>query len=337
MKLYDVYPLYQVTPVSAKGARLVDDQGQEYLDFYGGHAVMSIGHGHPHYIQKIETQLSKLGFYSNSILNPLQKELAELLGEVSGLPDYQLFLCNSGAEANENALKLASFHRPDSKKVIAFKNGFHGRTSAAVNVTDNAQIQATFNQQLQVVYFDHEQEAEVISEIKKGDSCAVILEVIQGVGGLNSINDDILQKISEACDLTNTVLIVDEVQSGYGRTGSGGNHLACAAGIAVLEVIKKESLMMKVKPKYKRLSKALSTLSGVKRIKGAGLMLGAEFDFPIKGLRKSLIHNQHLFTGSSKDPNVLRLLPPLTITDQDIDDFIIKMETGIHHYLKNQK
>jgi len=383
MKLYDVYPLYQVTPVSAKGARLVDDQGQEYLDFYGGHAVMSIGHGHPHYIQKIETQLSKLGFYSNSILNPLQKELAELLGEVSGLPDYQLFLCNSGAEANENALKLASFHRPDSKKVIAFKNGFHGRTSAAVNVTDNAQIQATFNQQLQVVYFDHEQEAEVISEIKKGDSCAVILEVIQGVGGLNSINDDILQKISEACDLTNTVLIVDEVQSGYGRTGSffafqhagirpdiismakgmgngfpiggimisekfkpsygqlgttfGGNHLACAAGIAVLEVIKKESLMMKVKPKYKRLSKALSTLSGVKRIKGAGLMLGAEFDFPIKGLRKSLIHNQHVFTGSSKDPNVLRLLPPLTITDQDIDDFIIKMETGIHHYLKNQK
>ncbi|MCL4162026.1 UNVERIFIED_CONTAM: hypothetical protein GTU68_005069, partial [Idotea baltica] len=330
MKLYNVYPLYQVTPISACGTRIIDDQGKEYLDFYGGHAVISIGHSHPHYIKKISQQLSKMGFYSNSVLNPLQEELSELLAEVSGLSDYQLFLCNSGAEANENALKLASFHRPNFKKVIAFKNGFHGRTSAAVNVTDNPKIQSTFNQQLDVAFFNYNQEAEVLAEINKGDSCAIILEVIQGVGGLDMLRNEFLKQISKACQKTNTVLIVDEVQSGYGRSGKffafqlagiepdivsmakgmgngfpvggilinekfkpthgqlgttfGGNHLACAASIAVLEIIKEEGLIAKVDEKHRKLSNALSTLHGVNRIKGAGLMLGAEFNFPVKEL-----------------------------------------------------
>lgn len=381
MKLYNVYPLYQVTPVSAYASRITDDQGKEYLDFYGGHAVISIGHSHPHYVKRISEQVAKMGFYSNSVLNPLQEELTDLLAEVSGIPNYQLFLCNSGAEANENALKVASFHRPDSKKVIAFKNGFHGRTSAAVNVTDNSKIQSTFNQQLDVIYFDHGQETEVINEISKGDSCAMILEVIQGVGGLDVIRDEFLKQISKVCHQTDTVLIVDEVQSGFGRSGNffafqragiepdiismakgmgngfpvggilisekfqptygqlgttfGGNHLACAASIAVLEVIKEEGLIAKVADKHRKLSDALSTLPGIRRIKGAGLMFGAEFDFPINDLRKSLIYDQQLFTGSSNDPNVLRLLPPLNITDQDIQDFITKMETGISNYLKN--
>lgn len=380
MKLFDVYPLYPITPVRGQGARIFDKKGREYLDFYGGHAVISIGHSHPHYVERIGTQLAKLGFYSNSVLHPLQVQLADLLGQVSGLPDYELFLCNSGAEANENALKLASFARPDSKKVIALKNGFHGRTSAAVNVTDNPKIQALFNQQLDVVIIDQQDEEALLREIRKGDACAVILEVIQGVGGLDRLSDELLQAIAGACAQNDTILIIDEVQSGYGRSGDffafqrsgiqpdiismakgmgngfpiggilinskkikashgllgttfGGNHLACAAGLAVLEVIQQEEIMAAIPEKSEQLVAFLQSLPGVRRVKGRGLMLGAEFNFPVKEFRKQLILTQGLFTGSAKDPNVLRLLPPLTITEQDIADFKTKIKAGVDAYL----
>ena len=366
MKPFDVYPLYDVTPVSAKGIVVTDDQGQEYLDFYGGHAVISIGHSHPHYIKRLKDQLDRIGFYSNSIQNPLQVELAEKLGQLSDCEDYNLFLCNSGAEANENALKLASFQTGKSR-VIAFKNGFHGRTSAAVAVTDNANINAPINKQQKVTFLSFNDEEAFQNEIEKGDVCAVILETIQGVGGLDEPSTAFYQMVAEQCKTHEAILIADEVQCGFGRSGKffafqhhgikpdiitiakgmgngfpvggvlihesikavygmlgttfGGNHLACAATIAVLEVIEKEQLLENATKLGERFKKRAAEIPQVKRVKGRGLMLGLEFDFEVADLRKRLIHNQHIFTGGAKDKKVLRFLPALNITEAHLDTF----------------
>jgi len=371
MNLFDVYPLYDVTPVTAKGIVVTDDKGQEYLDFYGGHAVISIGHSHPHYVKRIKNQLDKIGFYSNAIQNPLQKELATKLGELSDCQEYNLFLCNSGAEANENALKLASFHNGKTR-IIAFKNGFHGRTSAAVAATDNEKINAPLNKQQKVTILPLNDISVFKNEIEKGDVCAVILEAIQGVGGLDEPTTEFYQEIAKCCKENNTVLIADEVQSGFGRSGKffgfqhhhiqpdiisiakgmgngfpvggilihksieasygllgttfGGNHLACAATLAVLEVLEKEQLIMNAKALGEYFNEKAAKLYQVKRVKGRGLMLGLEFDFEVTELRKKLIYNQHLFTGGAKDKNVLRILPALNITKKDLDVFFEKLE-----------
>jgi len=364
MNLFNVYPLYDVTPVSAEGIVVTDDKGQTYLDFYGGHAVISIGHSHPHYVKRLKNQLDKIGFYSNSIKNPLQKELATKLGVLSGCEDYNLFLCNSGAEANENALKMASFHTGKSK-VIAFKNGFHGRTSAAVAATDNPKINAPINQQQKVTFLPLNDLELFQKEIEKGDVCAVILEAIQGVGGLDEPSTAFYQKIAKLCKAHKVALIADEVQSGFGRSGKffgfqhhnikpdiisiakgmgngfpvggilihedikasfgllgttfGGNHLACAATMAVLEVLEDEQLIENAAKLEAYFRGKASEISQVKKVKGRGLMLGLEFDFEVADLRKRLIHNQHLFTGGAKDKFVLRILPALNITEGHID------------------
>lgn len=366
MQLFDVYPLYDVTPISAKGIVVTDDKGREYLDFYGGHAVISIGHSHPHYVKRITDQLNKIGFYSNSVKNPLQEEVASKLGQLSGCKDYNLFLCNSGAEANENALKLASFHTGKSR-VIAFTNGFHGRTSAAVAATDNPKINAPINLQQKVTFLPFNDLPAFRSEIEKGDVCAVIIETIQGVGGLDEPNTEFYQEVASLCKAYKTVLISDEVQCGFGRSGKffafqyhdiqpdiisvakgmgngfpvggilihedikasygllgttfGGNHLACAAVLAVLEVIQNEKLIENAA----RLEGYFKTLAAdipqIKKVKGKGLMLGLEFDFEVADLRKSLIHQQKLFTGGAKDKHVLRVLPALNITETHLDTF----------------
>lgn len=354
MKLFDVYPLYDVTPVKAEGIVVTDDKGQSYLDFYGGHAVISIGHSHPHYIKRIKDQLDRIGFYSNSVQNPLQEELAAKLGRLSGCENYNLFLCNSGAEANENALKLASFHTGKSR-VVSFKNSFHGRTSAAVAATDNPRINAPINQQQKVTFLDFGDLNALEAELSKGDVCAVILEAIQGVGGLDEPTTDFYQKIAEACKNNDVVLIADEVQCGFGRSGKffafqhhniepdiisiakgmangfpvggilihekieasygllgttfGGNHLACAATLAVLEVFENESLSANAAKLENYFRAKAAEIPQVKKVKGRGLMLGLEFDFEVADLRKRLIHNQHLFTGGAKDKHVLRILP----------------------------
>lgn len=366
MKLFDVYPLYEVTPVSAKGIVVTDDKGQDYLDFYGGHAVISIGHSHAHYIKRLKDQLDQIGFYSNSIKNPLQEELAEKLGQLSGCPDYNLFMCNSGAEANENALKMASFQTGKSR-VIAFTNSFHGRTSAAVAATDNPKINAPINQQQKVTFLSFEDTEAFKKEIEKGDVCAVILEAIQGVGGLDEPSTQFYQTIAQLCKKHHTILIADEVQSGFGRSGKffafqhhsiqpdiisiakgmgngfpvagilihenikasygmlgttfGGNHLACAATLAVLEVLEKEELLENASVLGKYFTEKAKTLPQVKRVKGQGLMLGLEFDFEVADLRKRLIFNQHMFTGGAKDKFVLRFLPALNITQEHLDIF----------------
>lgn len=366
MKPFDVYPLYDVTPVSAKGVVVTDDQGQEYLDFYGGHAVISIGHSHPHYIKRLKDQLDRIGFYSNSIQNPLQIELAEKLGKLSDCEDYNLFLCNSGAEANENALKLASFQTGKSR-VIAFKNGFHGRTSAAVAATDNVNINAPINKQQKVTFLSFNDEEAFQNEIDKGDVCAVIIETIQGVGGLDEPSTAFYQMIAAQCKAHGALLIADEVQCGFGRSGKffafqhhgikpdiitiakgmgngfpvggvlihesikavygmlgttfGGNHLACAATIAVLEVIENEQLLKNAAKLGERFEKMAAEIPQVQRVKGRGLMLGLEFDFEVADLRKRLIHNQHIFTGGAKDKKVLRFLPALNITEAHLDTF----------------
>ncbi|WP_417608218.1 aspartate aminotransferase family protein [Owenweeksia hongkongensis] len=367
MKLFDVYPLYNITPVSANGIYVYDEKGTEYLDLYGGHAVISIGHSHPYYVKSIQDQVAKLGFYSNAIQNPLQEELAQKLGELSGCEDYNLFLCNSGAEANENALKVASFVTNKSR-VLAFKNSFHGRTSAAVAATDNPQINAPLNQQQEVTFIELDDLETVKSELQKGDVCAVIIEFIQGVGGLDESNREFYEQLSNLCKKHDALLIADEVQSGYGRTGDffafqkynvtpdiisiakgmgngfpiggillhpnieakhgmlgttfGGNHLACSAGIAVLNVLKDESLMENAKKTGALLSEELKVVPHVKKLKGRGLMLGLEFDFPIKELRSKLLFEDHIFTGSASNPNLLRILPPLCITIDDFKPFV---------------
>ncbi len=366
MNLFDVYPLYNVTPVSAKGIVVTDDKGQEYLDFYGGHAVISIGHSHPHYVKRLKDQLDKIGFYSNAVQNPLQVELARKLGKLSGCEAYNLFLCNSGAEANENALKMASFETGKSR-VIAFKNGFHGRTSAAVAATDNLAINAPLNKQQKVSIVPLNDIESFKTEIEKDDVCGVIIEAIQGVGGLDEPTTIFYQKIAKLCKQHNVILIADEVQSGFGRSGKffgfqhhgiepdiitiakgmgngfpvggvliheriearygmlgttfGGNHLACVATMAVLEVLEAEDLLKNATALGTYFKEKAKDIPQVKRVKGRGLMLGLEFDFEVAELRKKLIYKQHLFTGGAKDKKVLRILPALNINMEHLDVF----------------
>ncbi len=366
MSLFNVYPLFDITPVTAEDVYVFDKEGTRYLDLYGGHAVISIGHSHPEYVKKVTEQLSKIGFYSNSIQNPLQVELSQKLAQLSSCEDYQLFLCNSGAESNENALKLASFHT-GKKKVLAFKNSFHGRTSAAVAATDNPTIVAPINAQQEVEFVELGDLLAVENALEKKDVCAVIIEVIQGVGGLDESTTVFYQGLEQLCKKHHTLLIVDEVQSGFGRTGDffafqkhnitpdiismakgmgngfpiggilthptikasfgllgttfGGNHLACAASLAVLKVIEEENLLQNSKEISYYFEEKASTIPSIKTIKGRGLMLGMEFDFPIGALRKKLIFKHHIFTGSAKNPNLLRILPPLTVQKKHIDVF----------------
>lgn len=366
MKLFDVYPLYNVTPVSAIGSVVTDDKGQEYWDFYGGHAVISIGHTHPHYVKRLEDQLHKIGFYSNAVQNPIQEELATKLGALSGCDNYNLFLCSSGAEANENALKMASFITGKSR-IIAFNNSFHGRTSAAVAVTDNEKINAPINKQQKVTFLPLNAIESFKIEIEKGDVCGVIIEAIQGVGGLDEPTTSFYQSIAKLCKENGVVLIADEVQAGYGRSGKffgfqhhniepdiisiakgmgngfpvggillhdsieakygmlgttfGGNHLACAASLAVLEVIEKDNLIDNAAKLGEYFIKKAAEIPQIKKVKGRGLMLGLEFDFEVSDLRKKLIYNQHMFTGGANNKNLLRILPALNITEKEIDLF----------------
>lgn len=374
MSLFNVYPIYNITPVKALEAKVWDDKGQEYLDFYGGHGVISAGHSHPLYVKAVSEQVAKLGFYSNSIENPLQEELGKKLVSFSGYPDYSLFLCNSGAEANENALKLASFHN-GKKKVIAFNKAFHGRTSAAVAATDNPSIVAPINAGHEVVFLPLNDEEALKAELAKGDVCCVIIEGIQGVGGLDEGTTLFFKAIEKACNDNDVVLILDEIQSGYGRSGKffahqhhnikpdiitmakgmgngfpiggilispkfkasfgllgttfGGNHLACAAATAVLDVIEQENLIDNVNAMSTYFKEQAALIPQVKNIKGRGLMLGLEFDFEINELRKKLIYNEFIFTGSASQKNLLRILPPLSINKEDIDRFFIGLKNAL--------
>ncbi len=364
MSLFDVYPLYSITPEKALGSTVWDDKGEAYLDFYGGHGVISIGHSHPVYVKHLTEQIQKIGFYSNSIINPLQQKLGEILPKISGYPDYTLFMCNSGAEANENALKLASFHTGKAK-VIAFQNSFHGRTSAAVAVTDNPKIVAPLNAQHEVVFLPLNDIEAVKKEIAKGDVSSVIIEAIQGVGGLDEGTAQFFQELEKICKENKVVLILDEIQCGYGRSGKffahqyhnikadiislakgmgngfpiggilispefkpsygllgttfGGNHLACAAALAVLEVFENEKILDNVNKQYAHFVEKFSKIPQIKNIKGKGLMLGLEFDFDVADLRKKLIYEKKIFTGNANNKNLLRVLPPLTITGEEID------------------
>ncbi|MFC4221038.1 aspartate aminotransferase family protein [Flagellimonas marina] len=381
MKLFDVYPLYDVTPVSAKGIEVWDDKGQKYWDFYGGHAVISIGHTHPHYVKRIKDQLDKIAFYSNSIQNPIQEELAEKLGQLSGCSDYDLFMCNSGAEANENALKMASFHTGKSK-VIAFNNSFHGRTSAAVAATDNPSINAPINKQQAVTFLPLNDFDAFEKAISSSEYCAVILEAIQGVGGLDEPTTEFYQFIAKKCKEYHVVLIADEVQSGYGRSGKffafqhhldtsttlsvqpdiisiakgmgngfpvgsvlihktfkpsygllgttfGGNHLACAASLAVLEVLESEGLTENADELGAYFREKAQEIPEIKNVKGRGLMIGLEFDFEVAELRKKLIYDQHIFTGSAKNKKLLRFLPALNITKEHVDLFFEALQNAL--------
>jgi acetylornithine aminotransferase len=368
MNLFDVYPINDINIVKAKGSYVWDDKGEQYLDLYGGHAVISIGHTHPHWVKRIEEQLEKIAFYSNSVKIPLQAELAQKLGKVSGKENYQLFLCNSGAEANENALKLASFHN-GRKKVIAFTKSFHGRTSLAVAVTDNKNYTAPVNETDNVIFLPHNDEdalEECFKEYGKKIS-SVIIEGIQGVGGIHVSDDSFLRKIRSLCDEYGAVYIADGIQCGYGRSGKffshdfagvnadiytmakgmgngfpvagiiiaphikpkhfqlgttfGGNHLACAAALAVLEIIEEEKLMGNAVMVGKYLRDELEKIPQLKNVRGRGLMIGFDVPEEIKDLKKNLLWNQKTFTGESK-PNVIRLLPSLALKKRDAEDFI---------------
>ena len=362
MTLFPVYPLFDINIVKGKGCHVWDDKGQEYLDLYGGHAVISIGHCHPHYVDMLTKQLNTLGFYSNSVINTLQSQLAERLGQVCGYPDYQLFLINSGAEANENALKLASFHT-GRKRVLAAGKAFHGRTSLAVEATDNPKIVAPVNSNGHVTFLPLNDLAAFEAELDKGDVAAVIVECIQGVGGIRMAPAEFMQGLRKACDKTGTVLICDEIQCGYGRSGKffahqhlgvkpdiitcakgigngfpmgaviispqfeavygmlgttfGGNHLACTAALAVLDVIEHEQLVNNAAKVgaylMEELKKLQQTDAHIVDVRGEGLMIGIEYDQPIKALRNALVHDEHVFTGAAST-NILRLLPPLTLS-----------------------
>lgn len=377
MKLFDVYPLFDVEIVRGKGCTVFDANDTEYLDLYGGHAVISVGHCHPHYVEAVTKQVATLGFYSNSVHNSLQQRLADLLGRASGYDDYQLFLINSGAEANENALKLASFHT-GRRRVIAFSKAFHGRTSLAVEATDNRKIVAPVNDNHVVTFVPLGDIEAVHRELAGGDVAAVIIEGIQGVGGVQIPSANFLQQLRTACDEHGTVLVLDEIQSGYGRSGRffahqhsgirpdiitiakgiangfpmggllispmfkpsygmlgttfGGNHLACAAAIAVLEIFEKENLVENAAEVGNFLLSELRKLPGIKEVRGCGLMIGLEFEQPIKELRLRLLHEQHVFTGAS-GTNVLRLLPPLVLTKEQAQDFITRLKLAVSREL----
>jgi acetylornithine aminotransferase len=375
MKLFDVYPLNDVTIVKAKDSYVWDDNGVQYLDMYGGHAVISIGHTHPHWVERIEKQLHKIAFYSNSVKIPIQEKLADKLGKVSGKEDYQLFLCNSGAEANENALKLASFHN-GRKKIVSFTKAFHGRTSLAVSVTDNPSIIAPVNQSANVDFlpFNEEDALKEYFQTKGNEVCAVIVEGIQGVGGINVATESFLQMIRSLCDAHGAIFIADDIQSGYGRSGKffshdyagvnadiytmakgmgngfpvggilispifrakhgmlgttfGGNQLACAAALAVLEVIEDENLIEKAKQRGQYLMNLLKKIDGIENIRGRGLMVGFDVPEELKDLRKNLLYKHNIFTGESK-PNTIRLLPSLAISRKQLDEFLDALKEEI--------
>jgi acetylornithine aminotransferase len=364
MKLFDVYPLYDVEIVKGCGSRVWDADGNEYLDLYGGHAVISIGHAHPRYVSAISEQVARLGFYSNSVINSVQSRYAEKVGEISGLTDYTFFMCNSGAEANENAVKLASFIT-GKDRVISFSRSFHGRTSLAVAITDNPKIVAPVNDTHHRTIVALNDIEAVRKELAVGDVCAVIIEGIQGVGGMGMASDEFMKDLAVECKKAGVKLILDEVQSGCGRTGRyfafqhydimpdiisvakgigngfpmagiliapdiearhgmlgttfGGNHLACAAGSAVIDVMMEEHLMENAARVGAYAAEKLSGLPHVVAVKGRGLMLGVEFDEPIAAIRRALVFDKHIFTGAASNPCMIRILPPLCISEKDID------------------
>ena len=366
MKLFDVYPLFNINIVKGEGCYVWDETGTKYLDLYGGHAVISIGHSHPHYVDMITKQVAQLGFYSNSVINKLQQEVATRLGVLSGYDDYSLFLINTGAEANENALKLASFHNGRTR-IISFSKSFHGRTSLAVEATDNPKIIAPINNNAHTTYLPLNDIEVVKAELSLNDVCAVIIEGIQGVGGIKLPDDDFLKELREACTATNTVLILDEIQSGYGRSGKffahqyagikpdiitvakgigngfpiagvlispifkpvygmlgttfGGNHLACAAALAVIDVIEKDHLTENAAQVGQYLLQQLKTFPQIKDVRGRGLMIGLEFEEPVKEIRNKLLYEEKVFTGVS-GTNVIRLLPPLCLSIEQADEFL---------------
>lgn len=383
MKLFDVYPINNITIVKAKGSYVWDDKGEQYLDMYGGHAVISIGHNHPHWKKRIEEQLEKISFYSNSIKIPLQEQLAEKLGQISGKEDFQLFLCNSGAEANENALKLASFHN-GRKKIVAFTRAFHGRTSLAVAATDNKNYIAPVNETTNVIFlpFNDEQALEEYFIKNGNDISSVIIEGIQGVGGINTAQETFLRKIRELCTKYGSVYIADSIQCGYGRSGKffshdfagvnadiytmakgmgngfpvagiliaphikpkhfmlgttfGGNHLACAAALAVLEVIDEEKLMGNATLVGNYLKDELTRIPLLKNVRGRGLMIGFDTPDELKDLKNNLLWNQKIFTGEAK-PNTIRLLPSLALKKRDAEDFIELIKEEINNLVSSEK
>lgn len=366
MKLFDVYPLFNINIVKGEGCYVWDETGTKYLDLYGGHAVISIGHSHPHYVDMITKQVAQLGFYSNSVINKLQQEVATRLGVLSGYDDYSLFLINTGAEANENALKLASFYNGRTR-IISFSKSFHGRTSLAVEATDNPKIIAPINNNAHTTYLPLNDIEVVKAELSMNDVCAVIIEGIQGVGGIKLPDNDFLKELREACTATNTVLILDEIQSGYGRSGKffahqyagikpdiitvakgigngfpiagvlispifkpvygmlgttfGGNHLACAAALAVIDVIEKDHLTENAAQVGQYLLQQLKTFPQIKDVRGRGLMIGLEFEEPVKEIRNKLLYEEKVFTGVS-GTNVIRLLPPLCLSIEQADEFL---------------
>lgn len=378
MKLFDVYPVNPINITSALGSRVWDEAGQEYLDLYGGHAVISIGHTHPHYVSKLKQQLDKIGFYSNSIMMPLQEQLATLLGEVSGKKDYQLFLCNSGAEANENAMKLASFYT-GRKKIVAFEKAFHGRTSLAVAATDNKSIVAPVNETDNIVFLPFNNKEALTAYFKENGSevAGVIIEGIQGVGGIRVADPEFLQAIRSLCDAYGAVYMADSVQCGYGRSGKffshdyagvnadiysmakgmgngfpiggiivaphiapkygmlgttfGGNHLACTAAIAVLEVIQKDELMKNALEVGTYIQEQLKAIPELENVRGYGLMIGFDVPESMPNLKKDLLFKKYIFTGEAK-PNVIRLLPSLALTKADADEFLTALKDLIASY-----
>ena len=370
MKLYDVYPLFDINIVKGQGCRVWDDKGDEYLDLYGGHAVISIGHAHPHYVEMIGKQVGQLGFYSNSVINTLQQDVADRLGELSGYDDYQFFLINSGAEANENALKLASFYNGRTR-VLVQEKAFHGRTSLAVEATHNPKIIAPINANGHVTYLPMNDLPAWETELAKGDVCAVMIECIQGVGGIRLVTPEFMKGLRELCDQYNTVLICDEIQCGYGRSGKffahqhtgirpdiitvakgigngfpmggviispkfepvygqlgttfGGNHLACVAAIAVLDVMKQDGLVENAAKIGTYLMEELKKFPQIKEVRGQGLMIGMEFEEPIKEIRRKLLFEQKVFTGVS-GTHVIRLLPPLCLSKAESDEFLARFK-----------
>ncbi len=364
MKPFDVYPIYDIEPIRGENNYIWDNKGNKYLDFYGGHAVISIGHSNPHFLNRINRQMQKMVFYSNAVINNLQVELAERLGAIAGIPDYQLFLCNSGAEANENAIKLASF-QTGKKKIISFTKGFHGRTSMAVAVTDNPKIVAPVNETENAIILPFNDEAALEKAFEDGDIAAVIIEGIQGIGGIYLPTQSFMDKIKSLCEANGALLIADAVQCGCGRSGKyyshdyynlkadiytmakgigngfpvgaiaispdieakygmlgstfGGNHLACVAALAVIEVMEEQNLIENAKNTGDYLMEQLKQVEGVKEVRGRGLMIGVELEGPIKAIRNSLLFDHKIFTGSASNPNVLRLLPSLTVGKKESD------------------